>query len=71
MKQNNNGSFRRKEHTMITVTIGDITKSYEEATARWINDQISRRKRDGASICVKVTIKGDSIFEQSATEQKP
>lgn len=39
---------------MIEVQIGDIKKKLEDASSRWINEQINRRRRDGRPICVQV-----------------
>ncbi len=40
----------------ITVQIGDSQRSLDSVTADWIHDQIDRRQRDRASICIIVSI---------------
>ena len=43
---------------MISVTIGTVTKTAEEAlSGGWIHDQIERRRRAGALACVEISIK--------------
>lgn len=41
---------------MITVQIGEETRTLEDASESWINEQINRRRRDGLPICVIVTL---------------
>ena len=40
----------------ITVQIGSETRPISDVTEHWINDQLSRRHREGASVCVIVNI---------------
>ncbi len=40
----------------VTVQIGNETRDLDDATESWINEQIDRRRRDGASICITVRI---------------
>lgn len=45
---------------MITIRIGDNLKSFEDVRnidESWINQQINRRREDGLSVCVRVSIK--------------
>lgn len=41
---------------MIKVRIGDFEKELSGVREAWINEQLSRRRRDKESICVRVTI---------------
>jgi len=41
---------------VITVNIGQEQRSLHEATPEWINQQIQRRRADGESVCVRVSI---------------
>jgi hypothetical protein len=41
---------------MIKVRIGNTEKELGDVSESWINEQLSRRRRDGESICVQVTI---------------
>ena len=41
---------------MIKVRIGDTEKELGEVRESWINQQLSRRRRDGGAVCVQVTI---------------
>jgi hypothetical protein len=45
----------------VMVQIGSETRSLDDASPSWINDQINRRRRDGASFCVRVTIDNPPI----------
>jgi hypothetical protein len=45
---------------MITIRIGDNLKSFGDdrnIDESWINQQINRRREDGLSVCVRVSIK--------------
>lgn len=42
---------------VITVSIGQEFRSGPDITESWINDQINRRLRDNARICVTITVK--------------
>lgn len=42
---------------MITVSIGQDSRSGSEISESWINRQINRRLRDGARVCVSVSVK--------------
>ena len=46
---------------MISIKIGETERTLEEATPDWINQQINRRRSDGASICVSVRIRCPGI----------
>jgi len=39
---------------MIEVKIGTSTRNLNDITPSWINEQINRRKEDGAPVCVRV-----------------
>jgi hypothetical protein len=41
---------------MIKIKIGEYERMLVEADEQWINQQINRRRSDGQSICVIVTI---------------
>ena len=41
---------------MVTVRIGNETRSVNEADENWITQQISRRRRDGQNVCAEVSI---------------
>ena len=47
----------RRRLTMITVAIGPEVRSDSDISESWINQQINRRLRDGARVCVTVKIK--------------
>jgi len=42
---------------MITVRIGEEERSLQAASEQWITQQIQRRRADGHSICVRVSIR--------------
>ena len=42
---------------MITVRIEEAERKLSNVTESWVNQQINRRKEDGISVCVEVTIK--------------
>lgn len=46
---------------MITVAIGESERPYEEASPRWVNEQINRRRNDSVTVCVRVMIKKGPI----------
>lgn len=46
---------------MIRVQIGDMERELAGADEHWINQQINRRRADGESVCVKVTINEDDF----------
>jgi hypothetical protein len=41
---------------MIKVRIGNTEKELRDVRESWINEQLSRRRRDEESLCVQVTI---------------
>jgi hypothetical protein len=41
---------------MIRIQIGDEERDLDNADEHWINQQINRRRADGKSVCVRVTI---------------
>lgn len=46
---------------MIVVKIGDEERRYEHADAHWVTQQITRRRADGLTPCIRVTIKTGSL----------
>ena len=46
---------------MITVTIGQESRSGSDLTEAWINQQVNRRLRDGARVCVTITVKNRDL----------
>lgn len=46
---------------MITVSIGQESRSGSDITESWINQQVTRRLRDGARVCVTVTVKNRDL----------
>jgi hypothetical protein len=42
---------------MIKIKIGEEERVLEDATEQWINQQINKRRADGISVCVRITIK--------------
>lgn len=41
---------------MIRIRIGDAERELANAAENWINQQINRRREDGQTVCVKVSI---------------
>src|SRR5690349_10830780 len=41
---------------MITVHINAESRPFDDADPNWINEQINRRRRDGANVCARVQI---------------
>lgn len=46
---------------MIRVRIGESERNSSDADPNWVNQQINGLKRDGRPVCVRVTIKLDSV----------
>lgn len=46
---------------MIKVQVGEAVKDYDDVTECWIIQQINDRRHSGQSVCVRVTIKKDSL----------
>lgn len=46
---------------MITITIGTAQATFDQADDAWINQQINRRRADGAVICVQVSIQESDV----------
>ncbi len=49
---------------MITIRIGDTVRNLEDVRnidESWINQQINRRREDGLSVCVRISIKEGSF----------
>lgn len=47
---------------MSKIRIGDSERTIREATPQWVNEQISRRRAEGVSVCVQV------IFDEKPLE---
>ena len=45
----------------VTVRIGQETRDFDSASESWINDQVNRRRQDGQSVCVQVTVDGGDL----------
>ena len=41
---------------MVRIQIGDMERDLVSADEHWINQQVNRRRDDGQTVCVKVTI---------------
>jgi hypothetical protein len=48
--------FSCKGVDMIKIRIGEAEKDLASADEHWINQQINRRREEGLTVCVKVTI---------------
>jgi hypothetical protein len=59
-------SYKGK-YMSVTVRIGEETRSLAEATESWINQQINRRRSDGQSVCVEVSISTSGLNLRLAT----
>lgn len=46
---------------MITISIGPAQATIEQADEGWINQQINRRRADGAVVCVQVRIQEQDV----------
>lgn len=42
---------------MITIKIGTEQKQIDDVDPQWINQQINRRRENGASVCVRVFVR--------------
>jgi len=56
---------------MIIVKIGDTEKELDSIRESWINQQINRRRADGNSICVRVTIHENQLNMTLSTPNCP
>ena len=52
----------------VTVQIGDTTLNLSEVTQSWLDDQISRRRRDNAPLCVIVRVQEPGLDIKLATQ---
>jgi hypothetical protein len=51
---------------MIRIRIGDMERELANADEHWITEQINRRRADGQTVCVRVTVhEGDLNMELS------
>jgi len=41
---------------VITISIGSLTQTIQEADESWINQNVNGRRRDGVAVCVQVRI---------------
>jgi hypothetical protein len=55
----------------IRVKIGSIEKDISEVDPNWINEQINRRRAEGITVCVQVSIISDSVNLHLATSECP
>ena len=55
----------------IRVKIGSVERDIKEADPNWINEQINRRRADGAPVCVQVTITRESVDLLLSTSDCP
>lgn len=46
---------------MITIKIGESERPLADAEPSWVNQQINRRREDGVSVCVRVTIRTQTL----------
>lgn len=46
---------------MITVRIAEEERQLDAVDEQWINQQINRRRADGQSVCVRVTVHKDGL----------
>lgn len=54
---------------MIKVKIGESERDRSNADAQWINEQINRRRAEGKSVCVRVTIDSSPVNFMLSTPQ--
>lgn len=52
---------------MIIVTIGGESRDINDANESWINQQINRRRKDGQSVCVVVSVKTSGVDMRLST----
>jgi hypothetical protein len=52
---------------MITIKIGPVEATIEQADDAWINQQINRRRADGAVVCVQVSIQEPDVHMALST----
>lgn len=55
----------------IRVKIGSIEKDIADVDPNWVNEQINRRRDDGAAVCVQVTIDKESVHLHLITSDCP
>jgi hypothetical protein len=55
------------EQTMNTISIGNESRSLEQADPEWITQQIQRRRQDAASVCVRIQINSPDLNISFAT----
>ena len=46
---------------MVTIKIGESERSLPDADVNWVNQQINRRRAEGLTVCVRVTIKTQAV----------
>lgn len=56
---------------MINIKIGDTERELNRISESWINQQINRRRADGHSVCVRVTIRQDQLNMTLSTPNCP
>lgn len=52
---------------MITIRIAEEERQLDAADKQWINQQINRRRADGKTVCVRVTIRRGGLDMVLAT----
>jgi len=52
---------------VITISIGNETKNYADATESWIAQQINRRRLDGQNVCVDILVNTSGLNIQLTT----
>lgn len=45
----------------VTIDIGSESRELPEADPSWINTQINRRRRDGQTVCVRITVRTGDV----------
>lgn len=56
---------------MIIVKIGDTERELDSISESWINQQINRRRADGISVCVRVSIHENQLNMTLSTPNCP
>jgi hypothetical protein len=52
---------------MVTIRIGNDTRSLEEADETWINQAVGSRQEEGLPVCIHVTIRTETLDVALAT----
>lgn len=54
---------------MISISIAGQERSLQDAHPDWITQQIERRRKDGLSVCVKVSVNTDDLGMRLSTPE--